>query len=226
MPIKLTALHLDNFQKVLDFFFKDKNLLKMALLHPSHTLSKKDSPFERLEFLGDRVLGIVIADFLFHMFPTEKEGDLARRLATLVSRTQCMEIGTTLEISKYVTAAPLAQGQTTVISDTLEALIGAIYLDSGLEAAKSFIGKFWQPYIQKSQSNRDNKTMLQEWAQGNGYGIPVYTIISSQGPAHAPLFEVEATIGPKTIRATGSNRRQAEQIVAKELLDYFLQRPS
>ncbi|MBX9805872.1 MAG: ribonuclease III [Alphaproteobacteria bacterium] len=203
--------------------FQDSTLLKMALTHPSSSRSQKVSDFERLEFLGDRVLGLVIAKMVYERYPKEKEGDLAKRFAALVCREACLEIAHQMNLSTHLIAS---LGDITpnsaLLADAVEALIGAIYLDGGIEAASTVINAYWPALLEKDISPpKDPKTALQELAQSKNLGVvPSYEVLDHSGPAHTPTFTVRVSVeGLGEAIGTGASKRQAEQMAAKKLLD-------
>lgn len=200
--------------------FKTPDLLMMALTHPSYRKQRINN-FERLEFLGDRVLGLIIAEMLYDLFPKEKEGDLAKRSAALVNRDICFDVATEINLMKHikVIGADLTQN-TSVLSDAMEALIGAFYLDSGWEAVRQFVIPLWKKRIESTQKPlNDYKSQLQEWSQKHSLGIPEYITVSTTGPAHGPEFVVEVRAGIHKMTATGTPRKQAEQEAARLLLE-------
>jgi ribonuclease-3 len=205
------------------YTFKDPTLLKNALTHPSFARSQKVSDFERLEFLGDRVLGLLVADMVYERYPLEKEGDLAKRFAALVCREACLDVAHQIQLSDFLQAS---LGDTVphsvILADAVEALIGALYLDGGLEAAAGFINAYWPALLEKDiRPPRDAKTTLQELAQSNSLGsVPLYEVLDHSGPAHTPTFTVRVTVeGLGEATGTGASKRQAEQMAAKRLLD-------
>jgi ribonuclease III len=207
--------------------FADPELLVEALTHPS-AVPRRGSPrrsYERLEFLGDRVLGLVVAELLWRRYPDEAEGELTRRHAGLVRREALVDVARALELGKFVIlsageAQAGARDNSSVLADACEAVIAALYLDGGLEAARRFVERHWEPRIQAAAAPpRDPKTALQEWAQGRGQGLPVYETVSVQGPAHKRIFTVSAQVeGPERAIASGSSKRAAETAAAAELL--------
>jgi ribonuclease-3 len=213
---------IDSLQKRLGYQFRDENLLLVALTHPS--VLKKQSN-QRLEFLGDAILGAVVAHILYDLFPNEKEGELARRHASLVcgeTLTQVareIELGESLSIGVSETQAKGRQNASN-LEDALEAVLGAMYLDGGFAAVEAFIKPRWLELAGRSQiAPKDAKTALQEWAQQRGLPIPQYRMLDSTGPAHAPLFTIEVTVeGQKASTAKAASKRQAEQIAASQLL--------
>jgi ribonuclease III len=215
--------------------FATPALLQGALTHPSCSSGVRRKPtagdlagtaYERLEFLGDRVLGLVIAGWLYQTFPQDKEGDLAKRHAALVNRVTLKKIALSMELPRFLRVAKGEQAATqrsqTVLSDALEALIGALYLDGGLAVAQACIMRHWQePLALQTQAEQlaDPKTILQEWAQGKGLPLPTYTIISREGPPHAPRFVIEVTVqGQPPTQAAGDSKRAAEKVAASHLL--------
>lgn len=203
--------------------FRDSSLLEKALTHPSTTRSQKASDFERLEFLGDRVLGLVVAQMVYERYPTEKEGDLAKRFAALVCREACLEVAHQINLSQYLKASfGEVSLHSTILADAVEALIGAIYLDGGQEAAATFIMAYWPALLEKALiPPKDPKTALQELAQSKNSGaVPVYEVVDHSGPAHTPTFTVHLTVtGLGKATGTGTSKRQAEQMAAKLLLE-------
>jgi ribonuclease III len=216
--------------------FAHPDLLREALTHPSASApgagrSSRARParqrgYERLEFLGDRVLGLVVADLLYSTFPHEDEGALAKRLAalarkdTLASVATVADLGAHLVLSKAESQAGGRQNPT-LLADACEAAIGALYLDGGLAAAAGFIRKYWQPLMAaEAQPPQDAKTALQEWAQGAALPLPVYRTVRTEGPPHDPLFAVEVQVqGQPAVTATGRTKRTAEQAAATQLLE-------
>ncbi len=213
---------LASLQSVIHYDFKDISLLRRAMTHPSNK-----TPFnnQRLEFLGDTVLGLVIAQLIYTKFQTESEGDLARRHAALVCGTTLAQVGKTLGLGKYLILneseeASGGRENPTNIEDACEALIAAIYLDGGLEAAEQFILSYWMEIAESvSEPPKDAKTALQEWTQARNLGTPEYIMLDSTGPAHAPEFTIEIRIkGYPALQAKGSSKRAAEQLVAQTML--------
>jgi ribonuclease-3 len=219
----------------LGYEFSRPQLLKEALTHPSaltpeggrgRTRSLHRS-YERLEFLGDRVLGLVIAHLLWHRFEHEPEGHLTRRHTHLVRRETLARAAGAMRLAKHLllSRAEVAAGAATnpgILADACEAVIAAVYLDGGFEAATKFVRRFWEPLIAEMDDHppRDPKTALQEWAQARGLALPVYELVETNGPPHAPLFTIAASVSeydPAT--ATASSKRLAEAKAAALLLD-------
>ena len=211
------------FPQSLGYQFRDASLLALALTHPS--LGKTASN-QRLEFLGDAVLGLVITEMLYQLYPNEQEGELARRLAALVrGETLAMVasqigLGDALQLSASEAGSGGRKAPSN-LEDAMEALIGGAYLDGGLEAAKSIILPRWNELAENIVAPpKDAKTALQEWAQARGLPVPLYTVISQTGPAHAPEFTIEASInGHPPQQATAASKRSAEQAAAEKLLE-------
>lgn len=205
--------------------FKDRKRLERALTHSSARSGGKGD-YERLEFLGDRVLGLIVAELLFSMFPAAKEGDLSVRLNQLVSAQTCAAVADELELHRFIRTGSDIKNLTgkrmaSVRADVMESLIAALYLDAGLEAARAFVLKNWQSRAQASAtSRRDAKTELQEWAHSSTGEAPTYAIIERTGPDHDPLFRVQASVmGLKPEIGSGRSRRAAEQDAATRMLE-------
>src|SRR5580700_2710119 len=207
--------------------FKDAALLDSALSHISALKGSRNraGSYQRLEFLGDHVLGLVISDMLFRAFPKADEGELSRRLADLVRKETCAEIAITIELGaaiKLGSSEANAGGRKrpAILADVCEALIGAVYLDGGYPAAEGLVKRLWQVRIQaKAQPLRDSKTVLQEWAQARGLPTPAYREVGRTGPDHSPVFCVAVQL-PNFAPAEGSGRskRGAEQAAATAML--------
>lgn len=180
---------------------------------------------QRLEFLGDRVLGLVIAEMLYHAYPEAREGDLAKRLAALVCGETLANVAKRIGLSECIILSDSelgtgGRGNVSNLEDVCEALIGAIYLDKGLEEARHFITQHWTPLLAGVHiTPKDPKTALQEWAQAQGLGLPDYCEIGRSGPAHAPEFTIEVTVaGYSSAVGKATSKRAAEQLAAKALL--------
>lgn len=222
------------FMSCLGHEFSDPELLKQALTHPSLSGIKSrqksvSAPYERMEFLGDRVLGLVIAAWVYDVFPNANEGEMARRHAALVNRDALRGIALDIGLEKYVRLAhgDAAEGSKrknlAALSDAMEAVIGALYLDGGLEAAQKFIYRYWKDQHAGKDAPVDPKSALQEWAQGNGLPLPVYKVLQRSGPAHAPKFIIEVSVkGHAPTKAEGESKRNAEKAAAEELMEQIL----
>ena len=200
------------------------DLLAEALTHPS-AASRRHHSYERLEFLGDRVLGLVVADMLIDAFPGEPEGDLALRHAALVRREALSAVAGEIGLGDHLRLAPGEaeagiRDNAAIQADAMEAVIAALYLDGGLEAARRFIARYWaRPMAEATRPPRDAKTALQEWAQGRGLPLPQYCEQARSGPPHGPTFTVEVRLaGKRPVRATGASKRAAEQAAAEKML--------
>ncbi len=207
--------------------FRDSELLRCALTHASATRGPGGNliSYERLEFLGDRVLGLIIAKLVFGRFPEEPEGDLARRLAALVRKETLAEVATQLGLGSCIDFGPGEQDgggaeNPSVLADACEAVIGALYLDGGLSVAERFVLSYWTPFLEAEDTPpQDAKTALQEWAQGRALPLPAYREVAREGPPHEPLFTVEVRVeGHEPATAKGRSKRIAEQAAAESLL--------
>jgi len=200
----------------------DLALFERALTHSS----RSEENYERLEFLGDRVLGLVVADWLYALFPDEPEGKLSKRLNVLVSRGTCAEVARELGLASQMRLGKQARDDgafesDNVLGDMIEALIGALWLDAGFEAAKSFIRAAWAERVdRRDDAPQHPKSALQEWAAANDRKPPAYEVIGRSGPQHAPTFVVRVTIqGVGEAEAEGLAKQEAETEAAQALLD-------
>ncbi|KIL98729.1 Ribonuclease III [Paramagnetospirillum magnetotacticum MS-1] len=208
--------------------FARPELLSQALTHPStqqHRRSQGSDPYERLEFLGDRVLGLVVAEMLFLRFPDEAEGALARRHAALVRREAVARIANEIGLGRHLVLAKGesdAGGRTNpgILADACEAVIGALYADAGFAVAAAFVRSRWEPMMEEALAPpKDAKTGLQEWAQGRGKPLPAYKMLGQEGPPHEPTFLMEVSVeGVGSAVGRGASKRVAEQAAAKLLL--------
>ena len=208
---------LKNLQKKIKINFKNEKILLQAITHKSYD---SNNNYENLEFLGDRVLGLDVSKKLYELYPNEKVGSLDKKLASLVNKNKCLEIGNSLNLKKFVitgnskTRNNIVENK--IISDCCEALIGAIYLDKGFEVSKSFILKLWKNLINDAKTTFiDAKTQLQEYSLKNYKILPIYKLISNTGPRHKPLFKVSVKlIDTKFFTAEGKSKKDAEQNAA------------
>jgi ribonuclease III len=205
--------------------FADQGLAIAALTHPSVGERESRQCYERLEFLGDRVLALVIAEALLERFPTENEGALSKRLVGLVRREALAHIADAIDLEQHIRVAPAAQSEQgrareSMLADACEALIGALFLDGGLDPARAFVRRHWEGLLDATRKPpRDAKTSLQEWLQGHGFALPLYEVVGQTGPAHAPRFSVRVTAeNGEAAEAEGRSKRAAEQAAAKLLL--------
>lgn len=217
---------LDGLADRLGHRFAKPALLNEALTHPSATGRRGQAlSYQRLEFLGDRVLGLIIAELLFREFPHEPEGDLARRLTALVREETLAQVAEGLDLGTYMLVAKSVEGgderqNPSLLSDVCEAAIGALYLDGGLEVARAFIERHWRPLLAADLTPpQDAKTALQEWAQGRGLPLPRYREVGREGPDHEPRFTVAVSVaGHEAAEGEGRSKRVAEQAAAERLL--------
>jgi ribonuclease-3 len=217
---------LEELAAVLGHEFADPGLLREALTHPSVTGESGVTSYERLEFLGDRVLGLVAAELLFARFPREPEGALALRQAALIRGEALAEVAREIGLGRHLI---LAKGEDeaggrdnpAILADSCEAVIAALFLDGGLEAAARFIEERWRARAEaQSHPPQDAKTALQEWAQGMGKPLPSYRTLAMEGPPHEPVFSVEVRLeGVAPVTARGLTKRAAEQAAAAALLE-------
>lgn len=209
-------------EKNLGYTFNNKKLLAQALTHSSLTADIHKN-YERLEFLGDRILGLTVADMLCRTFSDEPEGSLAQRFVVLVCKEMVADIMRGLNIPEFINAANAdVQTKDNVLCDVGEAIIAAIYLDSNsLETAMDFVRRLWQPHIdKKSQPKKDYKTMLQEKAAVLKLPAPVYVVVSKSGLEHEPIFMVKVNLGPDyTAQGQGTSKKHAEQEAAAAMLN-------
>jgi|SRR6185503_9544942 ribonuclease-3 len=201
---------------------RDLALFERALTHPSFG---RDN-YQRLEFLGDRVLGLVMAEWLGELFPGEQEGTLSHRFTTLVSRANCAEIARAVGVIDHIRLGKQARddgaiNSDNVTGDVVEALIGALYLEGGVDTARQFIRSAWAPFIDAgSAAPRHPKSLLHEWAEGHGRKPPTYAVIERSGPPHAPRFTVRATVnGLGEAEGEGLSKQEAETAAAIALLE-------
>lgn len=211
-------------EKILEHDFEDRKFLTLALTHPSVNKGIKSNN-QRLEFLGDRVLGLIVTEMLYATFKDEAEGALAKRLAFLVQQSALASVAEKIDLASYLRLSKGehdagGRGNPAILADACEAVIGALYLDGGLATARNFVSTHWVPMIHEKKSPpQDAKTALQEWAQGRGLPLPIYVLVASEGPAHDPVFCIEASLpGIPPERAQGKSKRQAEQLAASGLL--------
>lgn len=217
----------EGIETLLGHSFKDKKLLKKALTHPSlvKDANAELRSYERLEFFGDAVLGLIIAEFLWRRFSDEAEGGLAKRHSVLVSGKMLAVIGAELNIGQYIfmTGGEEHAGgrvNKTNMENVLEALLGALYLDGGLEVATKFVSRHWFDHaVEMTDAPQDPKTQLQEWLQGNGCALPAYVVVNTEGPMHAPVFTVEVKVeGYEIVQGEGMSKKLAERDAATHLL--------
>jgi ribonuclease-3 len=215
-------------EDTIGYKFSDKALLERALTHISALAGgpqNRSASYQRLEFLGDHVLGLVISDMLYRAFPRANEGELSRRLADLVRKETCAEVARAMDLGpelKLGNSESHAGGRlrATILADVCEALVGAVFIDGGYKAADTLIGQFWKERMLKPlRPLRDAKTMLQEWAQARGLPTPAYRELARTGPHHDPEFRVAVVLPDRPpSEGLGSSKRAAEQAAAAAML--------
>ena len=214
-------LDIYKFQKDLKIRFKKKSLLVQALTHKSADQKNNN---EKLEFLGDRVIGLILSKKLYDLYPKESEGVLDKRFASLVNRKTCCSVAWSMGLQNFIvigdTKKKLSLNDEKILSDSCEAIIGAIYIDHGFDYVKKFVLRFWKKEIDKSNVTIfDSKTKLQEYSLKLYKKLPVYQLISSKGPRHKPIFKISVSIsGTKKFYGTGNSKQQAELDGATNLL--------
>lgn len=223
---RVSAQKISQLEERIGFAFKEHARLVRALTHASASKASGDiSHYERLEFLGDRVLGLCVAELLFAQFPDAREGELSVRLNALVSGNTCAEIADEIGLHEFIQAGTdvrqlASKRMRSVRADVTESLIAAIYLDGGMEAARKFVRRFWEKrLIKDSGAIRDSKTALQEWAHIHSGATPVYKVAKRSGPDHDPTFVVEVELqGTENAQGRGKSKRAAEQAAAQSVL--------
>jgi ribonuclease-3 len=219
------TLTLDAVEERLGHRFADRDLLARALTHTSAVGVATDS-YQRLEFLGDRVLGMTVAGMVYRAYPEAEEGELARRLNALVKRETCADVARELDLGRAVRlgsgeAQSGGRSKAAILADVMEAVIAAIHLDAGFETARAFVERLWSERMTTARGPlRDAKTTLQEWLQGRGLAAPSYRQVARSGPDHDPLFEIAVDIvGPVDgMTGRGRSKREAEQNAAARVL--------
>lgn len=217
------------FEERLNYQFSDRALLIEALTHGSVDTSERNGRAarvnERLEFLGDRVLGVLAAEALFQTYPEDPEGDLAPRFNALVRKETCADVAREVGLDQVIILAGAEKqsggaAKPAILGDACEAVMAAIYLDGGLEPARAFFVRFWQDRIETLEEvPQDPKSALQEWVQGRTKETPRYTVLDRSGPDHAPVFVVEVSVpGLPVLQGSGPSKRAAEQAAATALL--------
>ncbi len=219
---------LDDLLSILGHRFDDPDLLDQALTHPSVERPRDSAAkdYERLEFLGDRVLGLVVADHLLRLYPDSDAGALARRFNTLVRQESLAGVAERIGLGAHIHLSKSEKGsggrkKPAILGDVCEAVIGALYVDGGLEAAAAFIHRYWDPLAKEvAGAPKDAKTALQEWAHARALDAPLYEVVSQSGPPHDTIFTVEVRMtGRKPARGEGRTKRVAEQAAAGAMLD-------
>tara|TARA_B100001123_G_C15314672_1_gene1025687 strand:+ start:777 stop:1445 length:669 start_codon:yes stop_codon:yes gene_type:complete len=211
-------------EKKINIKFKNSKLLIQSLTHKSYDTLNNN---EKLEFLGDRVLGLVLSKKLLEIYPDEREGVLDKKLASLVNRKRCFDVAKSLSLDKFIltsnTKKKVIKIENKIISDCCEALIGAIYLDQGFDVIENFILKIWKIHIKSSVITFvDSKTKLQEYSLKKFKVLPIYKLLDNSGPRHKPIFKVGVRLqNSKMVNATGNSKKDAQQKAATLLLKYL-----
>jgi ribonuclease-3 len=221
---KRAEVSLEALEARLGHKFRDSDLALRALTHlsaPTPGSQGRLQSYQRLEFLGDRVLGLAIAEMLYEAFPLASEGELSMRLATMVRRETCAEVAREWDVGPHVALGPgEAQGggrkKVAILSDICESLIGAVFIDAGFDAARALVERSWRARMQSvAEPERDSKTAMQEWAQARSLPSPTYVEVGRSGPAHAPQFVMQVVLsGYDPVQGTASSKRAAEQAAA------------
>tara|TARA_B100001540_G_C15735882_1_gene609870 strand:+ start:510 stop:1169 length:660 start_codon:yes stop_codon:yes gene_type:complete len=211
-------------QKKINIKFKNLNYLKKSLTHKSYN---SQNNYEKMEFLGDRILGFVISKKLIELYPKEKEGTLDKKLASLVNKNKCLEIAKNIELEKFILVGnknSKVKIENKIVSDSIEALIGAIYYDKGFEVTEKFILSNWKIFMDISNETFiDSKTKLQEYSLKKFKILPIYKLISIKGPKHKPKFIISVKIkDTKIFEGSGESKKKAEQNAAKKLLESII----
>lgn len=227
-PLALIGDRLAPLERAMGHRFGDRALLVEALTHPSvlgrgHAKQRGRRSYERLEFLGDRVLGLIVADLLMRRFPHEAEGALTKRLGTLVNRDALAEVARGLELGRWIDVASSEEAgrdKPGLLADACEAVIAAVYLDGGLDSARAVVEARWCQRIEGAATPPgDAKMELQEWAQARAMELPAYRVVEATGPAHALHFTIEASLaGAPPSTGLGASKRAAERAAAAALL--------
>jgi ribonuclease-3 len=217
------ADRLAKIQNILDHSFSDTSLLRSALTHGSRNQNTPD--YERLEFLGDRVLNLVIAEELFRRFPDEQEGALAARLSLLVRAEACAQVGAKMGLAAHINVGKVEKQKgvhqmASVLGDAVEALIAAHYIDGGLAAARGFILAQWADLLAAAPGSlKDPKTFVQEWALGQALPLPNYSVQQQEGPDHAPVFTISLQVGRfAPVMGLGRSKQLAEMEAARAFI--------
>lgn len=218
---------LEHFQERIDYRFRDAGLLERALTHASYGDGRRRTTSnERLEFLGDRVLGLLAAERLFAAYEGLDEGGLAHRLNALVNKEACAQAARRCDLGAALQLSPAEERlggreKTSILGDGCEAVIGALYLDGGIEAAGDFFERFWGEDLQSMiHRPKDPKSRLQEWAARTGHAAPAYETLGCSGPDHRPVFTVEARVeGLSPVQGQGPSKQEAQRAAARALLE-------
>lgn len=219
----MTDKNISSIENLLGYKFKNKEFLQIAITHPGANRNISSRRFEKLEFLGDRVLGLSLSDFLYRRFPEETEGELAVRIATLAGTDFLIELAKKTKIIEYFKIPKdfyiSSHKNSSSIADMFEAVLGAIFLDSDFKSAQNIVLKIYKDDIEKViYKEKDPKTKLQEVTQAYTSQLPVYRMLKTVGEAHNPIFEIEVSACEKTAVGQGNSKRMAEHDAAEKLL--------
>jgi len=224
-PNRKRAAAASALETTIGYKFKDRDLLERSLTHISATGGNRGNSYQRLEFLGDHVLGLIISDMLFRSFPKADEGELSRRLADLVRREACADVARAINLGvalRLGSSENNAGGRTriAILADVCESLVGAVYVDGGYEAAVKLVEHLWGERMRTPvRPLRDPKTILQEWAQARGLPTPTYREVARTGPHHDPEFRVAVDLASREpAEGLGRSKRTAEQAAAAAML--------
>jgi ribonuclease-3 len=213
------------FEERIGYRFKNAALLEQALSHISALAGNRAGSYQRLEFLGDHVLGLIVSDMLFRTFPRAEEGELSRRLADLVRKETCADVARSIDLGAAIRLGASesnagGRNRTAILADVCEALIGAVFVDGGYPAASTLIEHLWEERMRTpARPLRDAKTVLQEWAQARGLPTPSYREVERKGPDHNPEFRVAVELPDRApAEGLGRSKRAAEQAAAAAML--------
>lgn len=212
---------------MIEYKFKDKNLLKTALTHPSATKNDRSKSYERLEFLGDKLIGVIVAAKLWESYPDASEAQLSVMHANLVNTKTMAQAAKILSLDRQIIVdkgeeAKGGRENLNILEDAMEAYAAAIYLDSDMETLAEFINNLWDKFVSNAVviQERDSKSMLQEKVQKMGKSIPIYTVVERQGSAHSPTFTMSVSIeGFESVTANGKTKKEAQQAAARLMLE-------
>ena len=220
-------LDFNKLEKIINLKFKNQKLLKQSLTHKSYDSEHSN---EKLEFIGDRVLGLVISKNLYEKYPKDKEGSLDKKLASLVNKKKCLEVANSINLKKFILVGnskkKIESIEDKIVSDACESLIGAIYLDKGFEATEKFILNLWNNHIASSEETYiDPKTKLQEYSLKKFKLLPIYKLVESSGPKHKPIFKISVRLkNSKIAKGIGSSKKEAELNAASILLKNLIKK--
>ena len=223
---------LDLLQRKINYSFRHVSLLEQALKHSSQAEKNAINHFERLEFLGDRVVGLCLAQALYQKNPKDKEGQLAKRFSYLASREVMSKIAHEIDLATYLIVARNEDLQktcnSTVLADALEALVGAVFMDGGFEAGHQVFHKLWSNKFENDAgiAALESKSTLQEWTQAHGLELPDYQVLDVSGPDHDPIHQVQVTVDGWSAQAVGASKKSAEQAAAQKLYAQLIKRNS